>query len=171
MSLDKEGLWYRVLKARYGEEGGRLREGAQVFFMVANEITHSWGCRVGGWKLDHLPNRWGWLLDPISGYSVKGTYNFLTTTDEPIARGSFDDVWHKNVPLKHDDNRCVEGCGCEETAGHLFLGCTTFCSVWYHIFHWLDINFVAPEAIGEHFLQFGHFSGLPRLTYPFLKLI
>lgn len=49
---------------------------------------------------DHLPNRWGWLLDPISGYSVKGTYNFLTTTDEPIARGSFDDVWHKNVPLK-----------------------------------------------------------------------
>jgi len=24
--VDKEGLWYRVLKARYGEEGGRLRE-------------------------------------------------------------------------------------------------------------------------------------------------
>jgi len=23
---DKEGLWYRVLKARYGEKGGRLKE-------------------------------------------------------------------------------------------------------------------------------------------------
>jgi len=27
MLVDKEGLWYRVLKARYGEEGGRLKEG------------------------------------------------------------------------------------------------------------------------------------------------
>jgi len=27
MLVDKEGLWYRVLKARYGEEGGRLMEG------------------------------------------------------------------------------------------------------------------------------------------------
>ena len=25
--LDKEGLWYRVLKAKYGEVGGRLKEG------------------------------------------------------------------------------------------------------------------------------------------------
>jgi len=25
--IDKEGLWYRVLKARYGEVGGRLQEG------------------------------------------------------------------------------------------------------------------------------------------------
>ena len=24
--MDKEGLWYRVLKARYGEEGGRIQE-------------------------------------------------------------------------------------------------------------------------------------------------
>jgi hypothetical protein len=27
MLIDKEGLWYRVLKARYGEIGGRLQEG------------------------------------------------------------------------------------------------------------------------------------------------
>ncbi|KEH23450.1 hypothetical protein MTR_7g081765 [Medicago truncatula] len=27
MLVDKDGLWYRVLKARYGEEGGRLKEG------------------------------------------------------------------------------------------------------------------------------------------------
>ena len=27
MMAEKEGLWYRVLKARYGEEGGRIREG------------------------------------------------------------------------------------------------------------------------------------------------
>jgi len=27
--VDKDGLWYRVLKARYGEEGGRLKEGGR----------------------------------------------------------------------------------------------------------------------------------------------
>jgi len=27
MLTEREGLWYRVLKARYGEEGGRIREG------------------------------------------------------------------------------------------------------------------------------------------------
>jgi hypothetical protein len=49
---------------------------------------------------DHLSDRWRWLLDPVNGYSVKGTYNFLTTGDESIARGLFNDVWHKSVPLK-----------------------------------------------------------------------
>jgi len=53
----------------------------------------------------------------------------------------------------------------------MFLGCTTFCSVWYHLFHWLGITFFPPEGLGEHFLQFGHLSGLPRSTYLFLKLI
>jgi len=27
MLVDKESLWYRVLKSRYGEEGGRLKDG------------------------------------------------------------------------------------------------------------------------------------------------
>ena len=30
MLVDKEGLWYRVLKARYGEVGGRIREGDRL---------------------------------------------------------------------------------------------------------------------------------------------
>ncbi|AES59183.1 hypothetical protein MTR_1g015430 [Medicago truncatula] len=30
MLVDKEGLWYRVLKARYGEVGGRLKKGGIV---------------------------------------------------------------------------------------------------------------------------------------------
>ncbi|MCI90673.1 alpha-1 6-xylosyltransferase, partial [Trifolium medium] len=29
MLVDREGLWFRVLAARYGVEGGRLREGDQ----------------------------------------------------------------------------------------------------------------------------------------------
>lgn len=30
--IDKEGLWYRVLKVRYGEEG-RLKEGAAIVLL------------------------------------------------------------------------------------------------------------------------------------------
>lgn len=29
MLVDKEGLWYRVLKGKYGEMGGRIREGGR----------------------------------------------------------------------------------------------------------------------------------------------
>lgn len=113
-----------------------------------------------------------------------------------LNKGLIDDVWHKNVPskmsifawrllrnrlptkdnlprrhvLQNDDIGCVGGCGSEESAGHLFFGCTTFGSVWYHLFHWLGITFVAPDAVGEHFLQFGYLSGLPRFTYLFLKI-
>jgi len=48
MLVDKEGLWYRVLKARYGEEGGRLREGGReslVWWRMLSAIRS--GVRVG----------------------------------------------------------------------------------------------------------------------------
>jgi len=37
---------------------------------------------------DQLLDRWRWLLDPIHGYSVKGTYHFLTSVDDAPERGS-----------------------------------------------------------------------------------
>ena len=43
MLTDKEGLWYRVLKARYGEVGDRLREGGRHDSMWWRSI-----CRVRG---------------------------------------------------------------------------------------------------------------------------
>jgi len=32
---------------------------------------------------DHVHDKWKWLLDHIVGYSVKGTYHFLTTVENP----------------------------------------------------------------------------------------
>jgi len=49
---------------------------------------------------DHTMDRWRWLLDPVLGYTVKGAYHLLTSVEEPPARGLFDDLWHKHVPLK-----------------------------------------------------------------------
>lgn len=50
MLADKDGLWYRVLKAIYREEGGRLKEGGRdssVWWrMISGIRERRWG---GGW--------------------------------------------------------------------------------------------------------------------------
>ena len=35
---------------------------------------------------DHILDRWRWMLDLINGYSVKGTYTYLTTPNVPSER-------------------------------------------------------------------------------------
>lgn len=174
--VDKEGLWYRMLKARYGEVGGRIQEGvrrASGWWRTMCEIREGVGSGVGNWFVDntrrvvgnghctycwannwvgrvplrikfrrlfdlalnrectveemavlgweeggntwvwkrrllaweeecvrecsvllsnvvlqdHIQDSWRWLLDPIQGYSIRGTYQFLTSSDEPEDMG------------------------------------------------------------------------------------
>lgn len=49
---------------------------------------------------DHIIDRWRWMLDPLHGYSVKGTYAYPMTPGVPSECGRFDDVWLKEVPFK-----------------------------------------------------------------------
>lgn len=63
------------------------------------------------------------------------------------------------------------GCGCTETADHLFLGCTTFGSTWLFLWRWLDIDFVSSRAIGDHFYRFIHLADMPCSSHLFFKLI
>jgi len=114
--------------------------------------------------------QWRWHLDSINGYSVKGTYHFLTTIDAPLEWGLFDDVWHKQALLKvsifawrllcnrlptkdnlvrrqilhHEDNMCVTGCGSIETTDHLFFTCDIFTGLWFLVLQWLHFYFVPP---------------------------
>ena len=146
---------------------------------------------------DHIHDRWWWLLDPIDGYSVKGTYHYLTATDVPLERDLFDTVWQKQVPLKvsvfawrllrnrlptkdnllrrrvihHDDIFCIDGCGSLETAIHLLFRCDIFGSVWHHLYLWVDISFIALDFVSDHLHQFGRLAGLPRSTHSFLTVI
>jgi len=51
MLVDKEGLWSRVLKARHGEEGGRLKEGGRTcspWWRMLNGIRGGVGMEEGG---------------------------------------------------------------------------------------------------------------------------
>ena len=52
---------------------------------------------------EHTHDRWKWLLDPIQGYSVHGTYHFLTASEEFLDRDRIYKVWHQHVPLKISD--------------------------------------------------------------------
>ena len=146
---------------------------------------------------EHILDRWRWILDPINGYSSKGTYTYLTTSGIPSAGGMSDDLWNKQVPLKvfvfvwrllhnriptkdnliHrriipiDDTACIGGCGSSETSDHLLFRCDHFDMVWHRIYQWLGISFIVPASIRDHLHQFGHLAGLPRSIHSFLTII
>ena len=139
---------------------------------------------------------WRWLLDPIHGYSVSGTYRFLTDIDDLVAAGLFNDVWHKLVPSKVPlfawrllqdriptrsilvcrhvllpiDNLCVAGCGSSETADHLFIGCDLTGNVWYSVCQ-IGVPCVFRSLVTDHFFRFTHLAGLPRPSHFYLKVI
>jgi len=53
---DKEGLWYRVLKARYGEMGGRIQEGGRntsSWWWMLCHVREGVGMGVGIWIDDN----------------------------------------------------------------------------------------------------------------------
>ena len=146
---------------------------------------------------DNIHDRWKWLLDPVHGYSVCGTYHFLTASEEPMDRSLIDDVWHKQVQstvslfvwrllrnilptkdnlvrrrvLQPTDNMCVEGCGYSETVDHLFLGCGIFGDIWLLVWQWLGIYYVSSGVLRDHFVQFTRKAGMPRFSHSFLKVI
>jgi len=140
---------------------------------------------------------WRWLLDPIHGYSVRGTYHFLTTLGAGVDRSLVDDIWHRFIPSKVSlfvwcllrdrlptknnlarrrviqatDTACTAACGELETASHLFLGCDIYISLWLLVLHWLGISSVLHGELRYHFLQFTHMAGLPRLSHLYLRII
>jgi len=146
---------------------------------------------------DHILDRWRWLLDPIHGYSVKGTYSYLTAPSFTPERGLSVDLWKKQVPLKVsvfawrllrnqiptkdnlfrrrviplDDTSCSGGCGSSETMDHLLIHCDYFGMVWHRIYQWLGISFTAPASASDHLYHFGHLAGLPRLSHSFMTVI
>jgi len=57
MLVDRDGLWYRVLKARYREEGGRLKEGGRdcsIWWRMMHGIRAGAAEGVGSWFEDNV---------------------------------------------------------------------------------------------------------------------
>jgi len=65
----------------------------------------------------------------------------------------------------------VGGCGEMKTSSHLFLHCTIFGSVWYHILRWLGLAAVLPCDATSHFYQFGFIGGVAKTWRSILQVI
>jgi len=55
--MEKEGLWYRVLKARYSEEGGRIKEGDRhllVWWRAVFKVRDGVGEGVRNWFEENI---------------------------------------------------------------------------------------------------------------------
>jgi hypothetical protein len=61
MLVDKEGLWFRVLAARYGVDGGRIREGGRRGSSWWRDISRirEGGDLGGRWFEEHVSRRVG----------------------------------------------------------------------------------------------------------------
>jgi hypothetical protein len=60
--VDRRGLWYRMLVARYGEEVGRLVDGGQsgsLWWMEVVKILDGVGIAGGGWFEESIVRRVG----------------------------------------------------------------------------------------------------------------
>jgi len=187
---EKEGIGWAV--------GGGAREWRRCLLSWEEEtVTECLTLLFDIVLQDTISDRWRWVLDLINGYSVRGTYQYLTSTDTQVERGLTDAVWLKQVPLivsvfvwrllrnilptkdnlvrrrvlQHDHTACVGGCGSPETAVHFILRCDIFGSLWHSIYQWVGISFISLEMVSDHLHQFGYLAGLPRFIYPFLKVI
>ena len=81
-----------------------------------------------------------------------------------------DNLLRKGI-IRQDGTSCIRGCGFSETAAHLILQCDVFGSVWYYVYQWVGISFIAPATVGDHFQHFGQLAGLSRSTHSFLTVI
>ncbi|PNX63632.1 cysteine-rich receptor-like protein kinase, partial [Trifolium pratense] len=48
----------------------------------------------------HISDRWQWLPDSETGYSVRGVYQLLTSQDMIALGDGHNLIWHRQVSLK-----------------------------------------------------------------------
>ncbi|WJX25077.1 hypothetical protein P8452_14152 [Trifolium repens] len=110
MLVDRAGLWYRVLVARYGVEGGRVRDGGRrgsawwkefgrLYDLAETKQRTVAEMSLLGWGAEGGPG-WQWQPDPDIGYTVRGAYHLLTYRDSTSMDAVAMLVWHPHVPLK-----------------------------------------------------------------------
>lgn len=119
MLVDKEGLWYRVLKARYRQEGGWLKEGGRessLLWRMMSGIRQGVDLGVGDWFGDYVRRVVGrgdstffWTYNWVGGVSLRVQFPRL-----------FDLAVNKWVTVKEMESRgWVDGGGAWEWRRHL----------------------------------------------------
>ncbi|PNX58434.1 DNA-directed RNA polymerase, partial [Trifolium pratense] len=96
MLMDREGLWFRVLAARYGVEGGGLRVGGRsrsVWWREIARIREGDGESGGSWFGEHVLRRVGdgsdtlfWTDPWLDGSSLRERFGRLFELAETKSR-------------------------------------------------------------------------------------
>ncbi|GAU37345.1 hypothetical protein TSUD_395260 [Trifolium subterraneum] len=126
------------------------------------------GCLGVAETTAQVTNSWQCQLDPVRGYTAQGAYQLLTSQQHITLAATEELTWHKQVALKISilawrllrdrlptksnlvaigiitprAHLCVSGCGCAESAEHIFLSCSTFSSLWPLVRSWIDFSLV-----------------------------
>ncbi|KAK2421560.1 hypothetical protein QL285_032176 [Trifolium repens] len=131
------------------------------------------------------------------GYSVRDTYQVLTSQDS-ITLGAVENfLWHRQVPLKvsifawrllrdrlptktnlvsrgilaPDLHYCVRGCGGIKTHQHLFLSYSIFGSLWGLVRSLIGFSAMDDSSLTDHFVQFTSSAGVLRARRSSLQLV
>ena len=93
---ENKGVTVREMARRGWIDGGDAWMWRRRLLAWEEELATEFSSLVSPIVLqDHVLDRWRWILDPINGYSVKGTYEFLTLYDTSRKRGIYDAAWLK----------------------------------------------------------------------------
>ena len=87
-------------KGRVGGRGRCLEVEEALFAWEEESVTECSALLQNIVLQENILNRWRWILDPINGYFVKETYQYLTMMDAPPEWGLLDVVWQKQALLK-----------------------------------------------------------------------
>ncbi|KEH19395.1 hypothetical protein MTR_8g058405 [Medicago truncatula] len=175
MLIDREGMWYRVLKARYGEEGGRLREGGRhslAWWRSLCRVREGIGEGVGSWFDSNIPRVVGdgknilFLHDIWTGeipLKVKFPRLFELSViqecsvEEMLRVMGEDDGWERKISVMID-------------VGFLILLMGIRCGE-LTAFSLLKASWWIGRDLRQHFMQFTKMVGLPRSTHLYFRII
>ncbi|GAU51172.1 hypothetical protein TSUD_412070 [Trifolium subterraneum] len=181
----------------WGEGGAGWQWRRQLWVWEEEMLEECLGLFYSTVLQTNIPDSWIWHHDTSGGYSVRGAYSLLTTTDGGTTTGASELIWHKHVPLKIsvlawrlfrnrlptkdnlgarniiplDARFCVNGCGEQETANHLFLACPVIAPLWGMVRSWLGVAPAGTELVQDNFVQFVASLGGSRIRRSCLQLV
>ncbi|PNX86641.1 glutamate-gated kainate-type ion channel receptor subunit GluR17 [Trifolium pratense] len=195
--VDKEGLWFRVLTARYGVEGGKsvskkVGDGSDTLFWIDTWLGDNPLCGGGlEVRLGFEGGGYGRGRRRCWG-SVRPYYFLFLCRHIFLTGGSGCQIlslvsilaWRllrDRLPTKTnlvtrglisvDVRYCVSGCGDAKSAHHLFLTCGFFGSLWPMVQDWIGSTAVDANNLHDHFVRFTQSVGGQRSRRSFMQLI
>ena len=131
-----------------------------------------------------VTDRWIWKLHSSHWYTLKGSYNLLTTFEVDVDDRFNHILWLKQIPLKvnifiwclfinrlatkmilfrrnildYNDSLCTTACDIVENQGHLFFY-LSYSQLWLLISGWLGFSMAIHGSLIEHLTLFGALGG------------